>query len=65
MELLDVYWTNNVNMLVINCDCGKQFDYPSNYSLIECPECGYKEIWHEDGLNIEELKGYKLVKIKL
>ena len=61
MKLIDVYWTNIINVLVIKCDCGKQFEYPSNYSLVECPNCKNKEVWHEDALGFKELENYKLI----
>jgi hypothetical protein len=61
MILYDVIWTTKVNVLLIKCDCGSDFEYPSNYSLVECPYCKNKEVWHEDGLSFEELKKFKLV----
>jgi hypothetical protein len=65
MYLNDVFWTKKVNILEIECDCGELFQYPSNYSLVECPKCKYKEVWHEDALNFKELKKYKLMKMKI
>jgi len=62
MELINVHWTNVVNMLEIKCECGALFQYPSNYSLVECPNCKKKEVWHEDASNFPELKNYPLIK---
>jgi len=64
MILKDVYWTSRCNALVIICDCEHKFDYPSNYSLVECPKCKNKEIWHEDALAFNDVYGthYKLIK---
>ncbi len=47
MILLEVYWTEKVNMLVIKCECECKFHYPSSYSLVSCPQCSYIEYWHD------------------
>lgn len=65
MILKNVKWTYFVNVLCIKCDCGEEFEYPANYSLVECPKCKNKEVWHEDALNIEELKNFKLIENKM
>lgn len=61
MILIDVYWTNIINMLTIKCDCGETFNYPSNHSLVECPSCYNREIWHRDGKDFKELENYKVM----
>ena len=55
MNLVNIYWTPIVNMLQIECDCGNHFDYPANYSLVECPKCHYKEFWHVDASMFNEI----------
>lgn len=46
MILRDVVWSYTVNVLIVEC-CGGRFAWPSNISLVECPECGQRELWHE------------------
>ena len=65
MYLVDCYWTNIVNVLIIECDCGHTFHYPCNYSLVICSNCQNKEVWHEDALKIPDLKKYSLIKNNL
>ena len=66
MIIKDVFWTSQVNVLLIICDCGYEFQYPCSYSVVECPKCKNKEIWHEDALKFNEIYGtnYKLIKRK-
>ena len=47
MIILDVKWAKQVNILLVKCDCGKEFWWPTNISLITC-DCGNKEWWHGD-----------------
>ena len=51
MIINDVIWTSEVNMILIKCECGKEFYHPLNIGLIEC-SCGNKE-WY-----IEEYKAW-------
>jgi predicted RNA-binding Zn-ribbon protein involved in translation (DUF1610 family) len=48
MMVFDVVWENDVNWLLISCDCNCHaiFKHPSNYSAIACPWCGRVELWH-------------------
>jgi hypothetical protein len=46
MKLVDVYWTEYINRLVIECDCGCRFDGPSNWSIQCCPRCRTCALWH-------------------
>lgn len=46
MTIIDVYWTPQVNRLVIRCECGAVFDHPAWYSIHICPRCAKKQIWH-------------------
>jgi len=64
MILEKVYWVPKVNILVITCDCKHKFEYPCNYSLIECPRCHNKEFWHKDALAFNEIykTNFKLIK---
>lgn len=47
MTIIDVYWTNWVNHLVIKCNCGQIIDHPCNYAQVFCVRCHRKQIWHE------------------
>jgi hypothetical protein len=46
MTLINVRWGLPVNTLVVFCDCGEILYRPSNYSLVECPVCRRRELWH-------------------
>ena len=67
MILEKVIWTSRVNTLIVTCDCGQEFQYPCNYSLVECPNCHYKEFWHADALAFNEINNtnYKLMTNKI
>ena len=41
----DVRWTPVVNMLTVEC-CNSLFNWPTNISVVECPWCHRKELWH-------------------
>jgi acetone carboxylase gamma subunit len=40
MQIVDAYWTQIVNMLVIVCDCGYRFDHRADRWRLRCPRCG-------------------------
>lgn len=40
MEIVDAEWTPKVNMLVIECSCGKTFKHRADRWRPKCPECG-------------------------
>lgn len=46
MKLIDVYWTPRVNVLLVRCDCGAEFEHPANYGLARCPFCAQAQLWH-------------------
>jgi len=46
MLILDMRWALPVNVLTIQCDCKVILEHPSNYSVVVCPICGRKEMWH-------------------
>lgn len=46
MRIVDVYWTDRVNMLKIVCDCGNILTWPCNISTVNCYSCGKEELWH-------------------
>lgn len=46
MTLIDVRWTTYVNLLTVQCDCRVIFEWPSNVSVVGCPLCGRRELWH-------------------
>lgn len=37
-----------VNILAVLCDCGVRFAWQSRYSLVQCPNCGARALWHGD-----------------
>lgn len=46
MTLLDVEAAQPVNLLTIQCNCTLLFRWPSNISVVMCPLCGRRELWH-------------------
>jgi hypothetical protein len=46
MKLLDVEWALPVNLLLVHCDCTLLFRWPADISVVRCPLCGRKELWH-------------------
>lgn len=40
LSVIDVYWTYQVNMLRVQCQCGKVFDNRIDRWRIKCPICG-------------------------
>lgn len=47
LSLQDVFWTPEVNHLVVTCCCGAWFLWPTRISLMRCPGCKAQEWWHE------------------
>jgi len=45
MIVVDAIWSDPVNEIVLVCDCGTRFSWPSNFSLAECPSCRRAEWW--------------------
>ena len=39
MKIVDARWTPRVNMLVIVCDCGHEFEHRADRWRVRCP-CG-------------------------
>jgi len=39
MKIINSEWTPQVNMLAIECDCGRQFSHRADRWKIECPIC--------------------------
>jgi len=46
MKLIDAIWAPFVNILGIRCDCGVEFAWPSNISVVHCSFCGRRELYH-------------------
>ena len=63
MRVINVTWTPEVNVLTVECDCKNIIYWPTNISLIQCPNCHNKEWWHSDGVYFD--KKYKIAKIEL
>jgi len=49
MKLIDVYWTPELNRIVVLCNCGNVIDTWSNNSTVHCERCGRHELWHGVG----------------
>jgi hypothetical protein len=47
--LMDIDWAVPVNILVVECQCGVTFAWPSRVSLAECASCHARELWHTTG----------------
>lgn len=39
MRIVNARWTPTVNVMVILCDCGKEFDHRADRWRVVCPEC--------------------------
>lgn len=39
MKIVDAKWTANGNILIITCDCGKQFGHKAHRWIVTCPQC--------------------------
>lgn len=39
MKIDDATWTTKVNMLLMSCDCGKQWYHRSDRWRAQCPRC--------------------------
>ena len=61
--------TRQTNLLSIQCDCGHKIMWPLSVQLVECTECGRKELWNnysKDKSDNKVMKSkIKLSKIKL
>jgi len=54
MEIIDARWTPVVNMLLLECICGRRFEHPANRTWARCT-CGRS--W-----NILKLKQFSKMK---
>lgn len=50
MNIIDVYWTKIINILVIECDCKNIIKHRSDRWNVFCNKCGKKE-------NLGKLRG--------
>lgn len=39
MQIVEAKWTANGNILIITCDCGKQFGHKACWWTVICPQC--------------------------
>jgi hypothetical protein len=46
MTLLAVEAASPVNLLLVQCNCSLVFRWPSNISVVHCPLCARRELWH-------------------
>lgn len=65
MVIYDVYWTDKVNMLKVECDCGLNFRWQTNISLITCINCGNMKWWHNDGADYPDMPYFKTAKMNI
>ncbi len=40
MRIVEAKWTPRVNVLTIECECGKLFDHRTDRWRAKCPKCG-------------------------
>jgi len=41
IKILDAYWTERVNVLILICQCGCRFEHKASRWNVMCPKCGY------------------------
>jgi hypothetical protein len=41
-RIMDVRWTNKVNMLIIKCYCGEMYEHRADRWVMQCPHCRKK-----------------------
>jgi hypothetical protein len=50
MVVLDADYGGLVRVLLVGCECGRQFTWPAKRQLVECPNCALDErltdFWH-------------------
>lgn len=39
MKISNARWTDDVNMLIIECICGKRFEHRADRWIVKCPYC--------------------------
>lgn len=39
MRITDAEWTRRVNLLHIECECGRKFAHPADRWTVKCPFC--------------------------
>ncbi len=62
-KVVDVYWTDFVNQLIMECgECGTRFRWSSNISVCCCP-CGACAYWHD--FNGSEEAKYPVAEVAL
>lgn len=49
MKIVDARWTPQVNMYVVQCECGTKFEHRSDRWRATCPRCGAS-------VNVQELR---------
>lgn len=54
MRIVDVRWTDKVNIAKILCDCGTYFEFPVNRVRVVCPCCD--RIGNMHRLKAEEIR---------
>lgn len=55
MKLLDAEWTPQVNLLVVQCECGRIFKTRVDRWTVVCPKCRKKE--RIEGIREQQLPG--------
>lgn len=43
MIIKSSFWTESINMLIILCSCGHEFNHRSDRWVVKCPSCKNKE----------------------
>lgn len=47
MRIIKAIWTPHVNLLKVQCDCGRVFRHWTRFILMTCPSCQRQNTWHE------------------
>lgn len=43
MKIVGARWTPGINMMVIACSCGRQFEHRADRWIVHCPQCKRQE----------------------
>ena len=46
MKVIGAKWTEDTNLIELECKEGKRFYHPSYISKCKCPCCGEESYWH-------------------
>ncbi len=53
MRVVCAFWDEPVNGIYLDCSCGATIEHPTRISLVQCPKCWIRVLWHD----VEPRKG--------